>query len=120
MESENKDTQLIRSKTGQVAQEQTPLAVEEPKPDAPGKDNKLPRIAIYILTAILLITLGVFGYWFYQQRLGLSREESKTSLTPHFEKGCTQIGDIMMGSSNNIIPNTLKESIPESEANIPT
>lgn len=78
MESENQKTPLTPPEISQTTQEPAPFAAGETQSTVSKKDHKFPKAAVYILALIFLITLSVFGFWFYQARL--TERQSSTSL----------------------------------------
>jgi hypothetical protein len=69
MENETENTPLTSSEPNQPSQEPTLPVAEKSQQDTLKKDSKIPKIIIYFPTLLILLALGAFGFWFYQNRL---------------------------------------------------
>jgi hypothetical protein len=69
MEENEKDQPLTFPKDSLPPQEPTSQLVEEPQTELPKKRSKWPKIVINILVLIVLLALGVFGYWFLKDKI---------------------------------------------------
>lgn len=68
MEKGDNDESLTSSFFNQATREQTLPKVKELQQNTSKKNNKTPKIATYILTSIVVLAVGVFGFWFYQNK----------------------------------------------------
>ena len=69
MDSQGPDIPSTPQEISQTTQESVLPVAEEPQQDTPEKDSKIPKTAIYVLALIILLALGAFGYWFYQEKV---------------------------------------------------
>lgn len=81
MNNESQDAQLTSPEISQSTQESTLPSSEEPQQDTPKRESKILKVAIYILVSIILLALGAFGFWFYQEKLVKGPKPTSPSIT---------------------------------------
>lgn len=96
---ENIDIPLTTPEMSQSAQDSKFPITQEPQSEIPQKDKESQKIAVYALILIALLTLGIFGLWFYQGRIFKKSKPSPSaspipSTTPSIMP--TKIPDITM------------------------
>lgn len=58
-----------QSPPSQPIQEESPVEQSPLEPEVQEEKSKFPKITIYALSALVLLTVGASGFWFYQEKI---------------------------------------------------